>query len=62
MVKRQVLTIEQIAKNIGNFARENDLKIHPGQEALKWADLVVNKGGCPCVPGKYLSRGGDGEF
>ena len=43
---------ETIAENIVKFARENNLKIHPGQEPLKWADLVIVKGGCPCVPGR----------
>ena len=45
-------TREQIAADIIKFAEDNKLQIHPGQEALKWADLVINKGGCPCVPGR----------
>ena len=43
---------EEIAEDIIRFARENKLEIHPGQEPFKWADLVINKGGCPCVPGR----------
>lgn len=43
---------EQIAKDIIKFAQDNNLEIHPGQEPLKWADLVIKKGGCPCVPGR----------
>ena len=43
---------EEIAEAIIKFARDNNLKIHPGQEPLKWADLVIKKGGCPCVPGR----------
>jgi len=40
---------ESIAENIAKFAEANDLQIHPGQESLKWAELVVKHGGCPCV-------------
>ena len=43
---------EDIAGAITKFARDNRLEIHPGQEPLKWADLVIKKGGCPCVPGR----------
>ena len=43
---------EQIAEAITKFAQDNNLEIHPGQEPLKWADLVIKKGGCPCVPGR----------
>lgn len=43
---------EEIAEAIIKFAQENNLEIHPGQEPLKWADLVIKKGGCPCVPGR----------
>jgi len=43
---------EVIAARIVKFAEENNLKIHPGQESLRWADLVIEKGGCPCVPGR----------
>ena len=43
---------EEIADAIIKFARDNNLEIHPGQEPLKWADLVIKKGGCPCVPGR----------
>ena len=45
-------TRDQIAAAIVKFAQENNLSIHPGQEPLKWADLVIKKGGCPCVPGR----------
>ena len=41
---------EEIAEAIIKFAQDNNLEIHPGQEPLKWADLVIKKGGCPCVP------------
>jgi len=44
---------ETIAADIVKFALDNNLKIHPGQEPLKFADLVLEKGGgCPCVPGR----------
>ena len=43
---------EEIAEAIIKFAQDNDLEIHPGQDPLKWADLVIKKGGCPCVPGR----------
>jgi len=43
---------EEIAEAIIKFARDNDLEIHPGQDPLKWADLVIKKAGCPCVPGR----------
>ncbi len=44
---------ETIAENIIKFAQANKLKIHPGQDPLKWADLVIKRGGhCPCVPGR----------
>ena len=43
---------EEIAETIIKFAQDNNLEIHPGQEPLKWADLVIKKGGCPCVPGR----------
>lgn len=45
-------TREQIAADIIKFAQDNNLQIHPGQEPLKWGDLVIKKGGCPCVPGR----------
>lgn len=41
-----------IALSIVKFAQDNDLKIHPGQDPLKWGELVIKKGGCPCVPGR----------
>ena len=44
---------DSIALAIACFARDNNLKIHPGQEVQKWAELVIKKGGCPCVPGRY---------
>ena len=43
---------EEIAEAITKFAQDNNLEIHPGQEPLKWADLVIKKGGCPCVKGR----------
>jgi hypothetical protein len=47
-----MLNRETIAERIIKFAQDNNLKIHPGQEPLKWADLVIKKGGCPCVPSR----------
>lgn len=41
-----------IAVAIIKFAHDNELKIHPGQDPEKWANLVIAKGGCPCVPGR----------
>ncbi len=35
------------------FAEKNHLSIHPGQDPNKWADLVLAKGGCPCVPDRH---------
>lgn len=46
-------TREQIAKSIIKYAELNKLQIHPGQDPYKWADLVINKGGCPCVPSRH---------
>ncbi len=44
---------EQIAEDIIKFARDNNLQLHPGQEPLKWADLLIkHEGRCPCVPGR----------
>ena len=43
---------EEIAEDIIRFARENKLEIHPGQDPLKFAELVIKHGGCPCVPGR----------
>jgi len=44
---------DTIATNITKVAQENNLKLHPGQDPLTWADLVLKKGGrCPCVPGR----------
>jgi len=48
-----MLDRETIAEGIIKFAQDNSLKIHPGQNPLKWADLVIKRGGhCPCVPGR----------
>jgi hypothetical protein len=45
-----MLNRETIAARIIKFAQDNNLKIHPGQNPLKWADLVIKRGGhCPCV-------------
>ena len=45
-----MLNRETIAETIIKFAQDNNLKIHPGQEPLKWADLLIKRGGhCPCV-------------
>jgi hypothetical protein len=53
MTQQVVLDRETIAGNIVKFAKDNKLKIHPGQEPLKWADLLIKRGGhCPCVPGR----------
>jgi hypothetical protein len=45
-------SVEEIAGDIIGFAARHNLKIHPGQEALKFAALVHKRGGCPCVPGR----------
>ena len=48
-----MLNREAIAERIIKFAQDNNLKIHPGQEPLKWGDLLIKRGGhCPCVPGR----------
>ena len=52
MTEQALADRETIAANIVKFAQDNKLQIHPGQEPLKWADLVIKKGGCPCVPGR----------
>ena len=45
-----MLDRETIAETIIKFAQDNNLKIHPGQEPLKWGDLLIKRGGhCPCV-------------
>ena len=45
-----MLDRETIAERIIKFAQDNNLKIHPGQEPLKWGDLLIKRGGhCPCV-------------
>jgi len=45
-----MLNRETIAERIIKFAQDNNLKIHPGQEPLKWGDLLIKHGGhCPCV-------------
>lgn len=43
-------TKEQIASSIVKFAEVNHFHIHPGQDPYAWADLVIAKDGCPCVP------------
>ncbi|MBA7535383.1 hypothetical protein ES705_27636 [subsurface metagenome] len=43
---------EQIAADIIKYAQDNKLRIHPGQDPFRWGDLVIKKGGCPCVPGR----------
>lgn len=52
MTKQALADRETIAANIIKFAQENKLHLHPGQEPLKWADLVLKNGGCPCVPSR----------
>ena len=50
MTQEAVFDRDRIAENIVKFAQDNKLKIHPGQEPLKWADLLIKHGGhCPCV-------------
>ena len=45
-----MLDRETIAERIIKFAQDNNLKIHPGQDPLKWGDLLIKHGGhCPCV-------------
>jgi len=43
---------EQIAEGIIKYAGKNSLHIHPGQDPYAWAELVLEKGGCPCVTGR----------
>ena len=43
---------EEIAEDIIRFARENNLQVHPGQDPLKFAELIIKHEGCPCVPGR----------
>ncbi|MBA7549657.1 hypothetical protein ES705_42148 [subsurface metagenome] len=45
-------TREQIAQSIIKYAELNKLQLHPGRDPHEWADLVIKKGGCPCVPGR----------
>jgi len=53
MNQQALLESKTIAADIVKFAQDNNLKIHPGQEPLKFAELVLKKGGvCPCVPGR----------
>ena len=53
MSQQLLMDRETIAAAIIKFAQDNNLQIHPGQEPLKWGDLVIKKGGvCPCVPGR----------
>ena len=53
MSQQALLERERTAVRIVKFAQDNNLKIHPGQEPLKFAELVLKKGGaCPCVPGR----------
>ncbi|GAI82807.1 unnamed protein product, partial [marine sediment metagenome] len=52
MTKQTLTDRETIAANIVKFAQDNNLQLHPGQEPLKWADLVLKNGGCPCVPSR----------
>ncbi|MBA7539377.1 hypothetical protein ES705_31656 [subsurface metagenome] len=52
MTEQVLADRETIAANIVKFTQDNGLRIHPGQEPLKWADLVIKNGGCPCVPGR----------
>ena len=48
-----MLNRETIATTLIDFAKTHNLQFHPGQEPLKWADLLIKKGGgCPCVPGR----------
>ena len=44
---------DQIAAEISKFAQDNGARIHPGQDPLSWAVLVLIKGGCPCVPTRH---------
>lgn len=50
MTEQALADRETIAASIVKFTQDNGLQIHPGQEPLKWADLVLKNGGCPCVP------------
>lgn len=44
----------KIINAIRAFALKHKLHIHPDQDPLKWAELVIKKGGCPCVPGRKI--------
>ncbi|GAI96818.1 unnamed protein product [marine sediment metagenome] len=50
MTEQALADREKIAADIIKFTQDNGLQLHPGQKPLKWADLVIKKGGCPCVP------------
>ena len=50
MTEQMLVDRETIAADIVKFTQDNGLQLHPGQDPLKWADLVIKKGGCPCVP------------
>jgi hypothetical protein len=53
MTQQVMFDREAIAENIIKFAQDNKLRIHPGQDPLKWGDLLIKRGGhCPCVPGR----------
>lgn len=44
---------EEIAQDIRNFlALHEEISLHPGRSPLAQGELVVKKGGCPCVPGR----------
>ncbi len=44
---------KNVAQNIKRFLEEHDgITLHPGRTPEAQGDLVVQKGGCPCVPGR----------
>lgn len=43
---------EKIARNILRFAEKHNLHILPGHDPYSWAQLVIEEGGCPCVPSR----------
>lgn len=44
--------LDKIVKNIKGFAEAHDLHILPGHDIVKWAEIVIEGGGCPCVPSR----------
>ncbi len=46
-------TANEIAQDIISFLSQNkELSLHPGRTPEAQGELVIKKGGCPCVPGR----------